>query len=93
MEKQSNRKNEVKKLHFITNPAAAGLSLESIPGGVAVTGTQRDTRAARNSIEAHGATWNAENGRWEATDPAGVADLLAWFEPLPAPCHSADGRR
>lgn len=85
------------RVGLITNPAAAGLRLEEIPGGVAVVGTadnekarSRQTYKARKSIKAHGATWNREANRWEATDPEAVAQLRQWFEPLEEPKHATN---
>lgn len=63
-----------------TNAAPAeGLTLEDIPGGVAVTGDSRTTFRNRKAIKAHGARWNNNTGRWEATDPEAVENLRAWF--------------
>ena len=63
-----------------TNAAPAeGLTLEDIPGGVAVTGDSRTTFRNRKAIKAHGARWNSNTGRWEATDPEAVESLRAWF--------------
>ena len=63
-----------------TNAAPAeGLTLEDIPGGVAVTGDSRTTFRNRKAIKAHGARWNNNTGRWEATDPEAVESLRAWF--------------
>ena len=63
-----------------TNAAPAeGLTLEDIPGGVAVTGDSRITFRNRKAIKAHGARWNNNTGRWEATDPEAVESLRAWF--------------
>ena len=82
----SDTETATERAGLITNPAAAGLRLEEIPGGVAVVGTAdnekargRQTYKARKAIKAHGATWNREANRWEATDPAKVANLRAWF--------------
>ena len=75
-------------LELITNPAAAGLELVEIAGGVAITGSSRATYKARKSIKAHGAIWNKNKKQWQATDPDGVASLRAWFDPLPAPVSS-----
>ena len=58
---------------------ADGLTLEDIPGGVAVTGNTRATYKNRKTIKAHGATWNKDAQQWQATDPAAVASLRAWF--------------
>lgn len=58
---------------------ADGLTLEDIPGGVAVTGDSRTTFRNRKAIKAHGARWNNNTGRWEATDPEAVESLRAWF--------------
>lgn len=64
-----------------TNAAPAdGLTLEDIPGGVAVTGDSRTTFRNRKAIKAHGALWNNNTGRWEATDPEAVESLRAWFD-------------
>lgn len=63
-----------------TNAAPAeGLTLEDIPGGVAVTGDSRTTFRNRKAIKAHGARWNNNTSRWEATDPEAVESLRAWF--------------
>lgn len=58
---------------------ADGLTLEDIPGGVAVTGDSRTTFRNRKAIKAHGARWNSNTGRWEATDPEAVESIRAWF--------------
>ena len=58
---------------------ADGLTLEDIPGGVAVTGDSHTTFRNRKAIKAHGARWNNNTGRWEATDPEAVESLRAWF--------------
>lgn len=86
--------NTRKADHFqlITNPAAAGLALNEIPGGVAITGNAHDIFRAQNSLKAHGAEWNHDTQQWQATDPADVADLRAWFEPLPAPVSSKSNK-
>lgn len=62
---------------------AEGLTLEDIPGGVAVTGDPRTTFRNRRAIKAHGATWNKDAQQWQATDPkpstacaAGLARIL-----------------
>lgn len=69
-----------------TTAAPEGLQLVEIAGGVAIVGTAdnekgraRQTYRARREIKAHGARWNREAARWEATDPADVARLRAWF--------------
>jgi len=91
------RETATERAGLITNPAAAGLRLEEIPGGVAVVGTAdnekargRQTYKARKAIKAHGATWNREANRWEATDPEAVAQLRQWFEPLEEPKHATN---
>ena len=58
---------------------ADGLTLEDIPGGVAVIGNTRATYKNRKEIKAHGAKWNKDAQQWQATDPAAVASLRAWF--------------
>ena len=58
---------------------ADGLTLEDIPGGVAVTGNTRATYKNRKEIKAHGAKWNKDAQQWQATDPDAVASLRAWF--------------
>ena len=62
-----------------TEAPAEGLTLEEIPGGVAVTGSSRCTYKHRKAIKAHGATWNKTAQRWEATDSDNAARLRAWF--------------
>lgn len=61
-----------------TAPAAA-LELVEIAGGVAVVGNSRATYKNRKAIKAHGAAWNKDTQQWQATDPAAVASLRAWF--------------
>lgn len=61
-----------------TAPAAA-LELVEIAGGVAVVGKSRATYKNRKEIKAHGAAWNKDAQQWQATDPAAVASLRAWF--------------
>lgn len=58
---------------------ADGLTLEDIPGGVAVVGSSRATYKNKKAIKAHGAKWNKDAQQWQATDPAAVASLRAWF--------------
>lgn len=58
---------------------ADGLTLEDIPGGVAVTGNSRTTYKNKKAIKAHGAKWNKDAQQWQATDPDAVASLRAWF--------------
>ena len=58
---------------------ADGLTLEDISGGVAVTGNSRATYKNKKTIKAHGAKWNKDAQQWQATDPAAVASLRAWF--------------
>lgn len=59
--------------------APDGLTLEEIPGGVAVVGDSRATYKARRDIKAHGARWNKAAQRWEATDPEAVESLRQWL--------------
>ena len=61
-----------------TAPAAA-LELVEISGGVAVVGNSRATYKNRKEIKAHGAAWNKDAQQWQATDPAAVASIRAWF--------------
>lgn len=63
--------------------APDGLTLEEIPGGVAVVGDSRATYKARRDIKAHGARWNKAAQRWEATDPEAVESLRQWLTPAP----------
>lgn len=58
---------------------AEGLTLEDTAEGVAVIGNSHTTYKHRREIKAHGAKWNREAQRWEATDPDNVARLRAWF--------------
>lgn len=58
---------------------AAGLSLVSISGGVAVVGDSRTTYKNRKLIKAHGARWNKDAKQWQATDAAAVESLRRWF--------------
>lgn len=63
-----------------TNEAPAeGLSLQEIAGGVAVVGDQRTTYRNRKAIKAHGARWNKEAQKWQATTPEAVQRLREWF--------------
>ena len=63
-----------------TGAPAAGLHLEEIAGGVRVIGDDwKDTYFNKKAIKANGGTWNKEAKQWEATDPADVARLRAWF--------------
>lgn len=68
---------------------ADGLQLVEIPGGVAVVGDSRTTYRNRKAIKARGARWNRDAQQWQATDPAAVAALRAWFgvddDPTPDP--------
>lgn len=63
--------------------APDGLTLEEIPGGVAVVGDSRATYKARRDIKAHGARWNKAAQRWEATDPEAVESLRKWLTTAP----------
>lgn len=64
----------------LTKAPAEGLRLEEIPGGVAVVADDwKTTYFNKRYIKAHGAHWNKEAKRWEATDPADVLRLRAWF--------------
>ena len=59
---------------------AEGLQLIETAEGVAVIGNDwKDTYFNKKDIKAHGATWNKERKQWEATDPAAIATLRAWF--------------
>lgn len=58
---------------------AEGLTLEDTAEGVAVIGNSRTTYKHRREIKAHGAKWNRDTQRWEATDPDNIARLRAWF--------------
>ncbi len=64
--------------------APDGLTLEEIPGGVAVVGDSRATYKARRDIKGHGARWNKAAQRWEATDPEAVESLRQWLTTAPA---------
>lgn len=64
--------------------APDGLTLEEIPGGVAIVGDSRATYKARRDIKAHGARWNKTAQRWEATTPEAVESLRQWLTPAPA---------
>lgn len=59
---------------------AEGLQLVEIAGGVAVVGDDwKATYYNKKAIKAHGCKWNKEAKRWEATDPADVVRVRAWF--------------
>lgn len=59
---------------------APGLHLEDTADGVRVIGDDwKDTYFNKKAIKANGAHWNKEAKQWEATDPADVARLRAWF--------------
>ena len=66
-----------------TAAPAESLQLVEIAGGVAVIPAEgydyRATLFNRRQIKAHGATWNKEAQQWQATDPATVEALRAWF--------------
>lgn len=72
-----------------TEAPADGLTLEDIPGGVAVTGDSRTTYRNRQAIRAAGATWHKSRQQWQATDPASVARLRQWFGLRNTPTQSA----
>lgn len=84
-EKVGNSKAEAKKAdsepETTTSEAPAeGLKLEEIAGGVAVVADDwKTTYRNRHHIKAHGCHWNKEAKRWEATDPADVLKVRAWF--------------
>lgn len=67
----------------ITAAPAESLQLVEIADGVAVIPAEgydyRATLFNRRQIKAHGATWNKEAQQWQATDPATVEALRAWF--------------
>lgn len=58
----------------------SSLSLKDMDGGVYVDGSSRATYCNRREIKAHGATWNKQSQRWEATEPDSIAQLRAWFD-------------
>lgn len=66
-----------------TAAPAESLQLVEIADGVAVIPAEgydyRATLFNRRQIKAHGATWNKEAQQWQATDPATVEALRAWF--------------
>lgn len=66
-----------------TAAPAESLQLVEIADGVAVIPADgydyRATLFNRRQIKAHGATWNKEAQQWQATDPATVEALRAWF--------------
>lgn len=82
---QTNTKAEAKKpVRGEENAAPADcLQLVEIAGGVAIVPAEgydyRATLFNRRQIKAHGATWNREAQQWQATDPATVEALRAWF--------------
>ena len=82
---QTNIKAEAKKpVRGEENAAPADcLQLVEIAGGVAIVPAEgydyRATLFNRRQIKAHGATWNREAQQWQATDPATVEALRAWF--------------
>lgn len=64
----------------MTEAPAEGLQLVEIAGGVAVVGNDwKATYYNKKAIKAHGCKWNKEAKRWEATDPADVVRVRAWF--------------
>ena len=82
---QTNTKAEAKKpVRGEENAAPADcLQLVEIAGGMAIVPAEgydyRATLFNRRQIKAHGATWNREAQQWQATDPATVEALRAWF--------------
>ena len=66
-----------------TAAPAESLQLVEIADGVAVIPAEgydyRATLFNRRQIKAHGAIWNKEAQQWQATDPATVEALRAWF--------------
>lgn len=59
---------------------AEGLHLEEMADGVRVVGDDwKDTYFNKRQIKENGAHWNKDAKQWEATDPADVARLRAWF--------------
>jgi len=83
-EKVANIKADQKKAEKRTQSAEndaphEALRLETMKNGVFVSGSTRATYYNRRQIKAHGATWNKEAQRWEATEPEAVARLRAWF--------------
>lgn len=62
-----------------TEAPARGLTLIEIAGGVAVEGDSRTTYKNRKEIKAHGAQWNKDAKRWEATNAEDIKNLRNWF--------------
>lgn len=59
---------------------AEGLQLIETAEGVAVVADDwKTTYFNKRQIKAHGCHWNKEAKRWEATDPADVLKVRAWF--------------
>jgi len=64
----------------LTAAPADGLRLVDIENGVAVVADDwKTTYFHKREIKAHGCIWNKEAQQWQATDPATVAALRAWF--------------
>lgn len=82
---QKSAKGEKRNRQEIDTTAAPAESLQlvEIADGVAVIPAEgydyRATLFNRRQIKAHGATWNKEAQQWQATDPATVEALRAWF--------------
>lgn len=79
---EKGKKTDRPEIDLNAAPASC-LQLVEISGGVAIIPAEgcdyRATLFNRRQIKAHGATWNKEAQQWQASDPATVAALRAWF--------------
>ena len=79
-DKPTNTKADTQKANSENGAPVAGLHLEDTADGVRVIGEKwQDTYFNKKAIKANGAHWNKDTKFWEATDPADVARLRAWF--------------
>ena len=78
---QSNTPQEGKEADTQAAEAPAdGLQLIETADGVAVVSDDwKTTYFNKKHIKAHGCHWNSDLKRWEATDPADVLTVRAWF--------------
>lgn len=72
---------------------AEGLSLQDIPGGVAVVGSYYATLNNRHKIKAHGCTWNKEAKQWQATSPEAVQMVRDWFAMREEPAKVTEAQK
>lgn len=72
--------NEPQEVTKVAEAPAEGLQLIETGEGVAVVADDwKTTYFNKKAIKGHGCHWNKDAKRWEATDPADVLKVRAWF--------------